>query len=299
MHASSTFTHKLAHLGDKVEARLAEQLNERSGSGADRLLAAMRHAVLNGGKRFRPALVIETARLFGVEVAASLECATAIEYVHCYSLVHDDLPCMDDDVLRRGAPTVHIAFDEATAVLAGDALQTLAFEILATERTHDDPAVRAALVLELANASGLIGMAGGQMLDLEAETASADTIDVQRIQAMKTGALISAAVGMGATLGRASEDERRALDCYARNLGLAFQISDDILDVTGDAHTVGKATGKDADANKGTFVSRMGLDGARVKLAACEADALAAIEMFGERAEIFRDAMTFMSSRKS
>lgn len=299
MPAPSDFTRTLAQLASKVEVRLAAQLDACAGRGADRLLAAMRHAVLNGGKRFRPFLVIETAALFGVTSEAALEAATAIEYVHCYSLVHDDLPSMDDDDLRRGQPTVHVAFDEATAVLAGDALQTMAFEVLASDRNHDDPAVRADLLLELATASGLMGMAGGQMLDLEAEAAQAKDIDVQRVQSMKTGALIKAAVAMGAILGHARQAERDALTIYSENLGLAFQISDDILDVTGDAATVGKATGKDSGANKATFVSQLGLDGARAKLHQTENEALAALEQFGNRAGTLRNAMAFMSSRKS
>lgn len=299
MHAPTSFADRLAHIARIVEVRLAEQLDLRAGQGADRLLAAMRHAVLNGGKRFRPFLVMETAALFDVDDKVSIEAATSIEYVHCYSLVHDDMPCMDDDDLRRGQPTVHVAFDEATAVLAGDALQTMAFEVLADEAASADAGARAAMLLELATASGLVGMAGGQMLDLEAETASPDSVDVRRVQALKTGALISAAVGMGATLGGASRSERDALGRFSENLGLAFQISDDILDVTGDAETVGKATGKDADANKATFVSRLGLDGARAKLDETEKAALDALSSFGARADILRDAIRFMSARKN
>ena len=206
---------------------------------------------------------------------------------------------MDDDELRRGMPTVHVAFDEATAVLAGDALQSLAFEVLASPQAHADPEVRGALLAQVSMASGLVGMAGGQMLDLEAETARPEAVDVQRIQSLKTGALISAAVDMGAILGRASDEQREALDTYSTNLGLAFQISDDILDVTGDAATVGKATGKDAAANKATFVSRLGLNGARRKLEETQAEALAALETFGDRGDVLRTAMRFMSDRQN
>ncbi len=298
MTVLSQFNARLAQIARDVEVRLGDQLDARTGLGAGRLLAAMRHAVLGGGKRFRPFLVVETAAMFDVAAGVSLQAATAIEYIHCYSLVHDDLPAMDDDDLRRGRPTVHIAFDEATAILTGDALQSMAFEILATPGTHPDPSVRAELLLELATASGLLGMAGGQMLDLEAETAPAETVDISRVQSMKTGALISAAVAMGAILGNAAERDRNALAAYAKNLGLAFQISDDILDVTGDAATIGKATGKDTHANKATFVSRLGIDGARQKLARVETDGIAALECFGARADTLRNAMRFMSQRE-
>ncbi|MGI9390606.1 MAG: polyprenyl synthetase family protein [Boseongicola sp.] len=297
MAGTVTFEERLAACAAAVDARLADQLDARAGLGADRLLAAMRHAVLNGGKRFRPFLVMETAALFDVAPEVSLEAATAVEYIHCYSLVHDDLPSMDDDDVRRGKPTVHVAFDEATAILAGDALQTMAFEVLGD--AHPDPAVRAALFPVLAHAAGLLGMAGGQMLDLEAETAAAGAVDIERVQGMKTGALISAAVEMGAVLGGAFDSQRDDLALYAESLGLGFQISDDLLDVTGDAGTVGKATRKDAGAHKATFVSQLGVEGARAKLAETEAEAIASLQVFGEHAGVLQDAARFMARRES
>ncbi|MGI9407406.1 MAG: polyprenyl synthetase family protein [Hyphomicrobiaceae bacterium] len=299
MTGQADFESRLADCARRLENRLTEQLDARTGLSADRLLAAMRHAVLGGGKRFRPFLLMEAAALFGVAPDTTLEAATAVEYIHAYSLVHDDLPCMDDDDLRRGKPTVHIAFDEATAVLAGDALQTMAFEVLSSERAHSDPSIRAELVSILATAAGLLGMGGGQMLDLEAETAPDGSADIARIQSMKTGALISAAVAMGAAIGGATAKERESLAAYAENLGLAFQISDDLLDVTGDAETIGKATSKDASAGKATFISLLGIDGAREKLAGTEVAALSALDGFGPRAGQLRDAMRFMSERQS
>jgi farnesyl diphosphate synthase len=298
MNGARMFEQRLAAAGEAVEKRLAELLaNGRPEAG--RLGEAMRYGALGGGKRFRPFLVMETAALFGVPHGASVHAAAAVECIHCYSLIHDDLPAMDDDDLRRGRPTVHKAFDEATAILAGDGLLTLAFEILAMPGTHADPAVRAELVLGLARASGWEGMAGGQQLDLEAEAVQQDTAGVERIQALKTGALIRFAAEAGAILAQAGERERRAVITYADRLGLAFQVSDDLLDVAGDAATVGKATGKDAAAGKATFVSLLGIDAARDKLVRLEAEAIAALEPFGERAAALQDAARFMSRRRS
>jgi farnesyl diphosphate synthase len=266
-----------------------------------RLVAAMRYAVLGPGKRFRPFLVIEGARLFGEPPDTAIDTAGAIECLHCYSLVHDDLPAMDDDRLRRGLPTVHIKFDEATAILAGDALLTFAFEILARPETHHDPAVRARLVLGLARAAGPGGMVGGQQLDLEAGKRQAGTIadlaEVRIIQDKKTGALITFAAEAGAILAGARDQERLALVAYGRALGAAFQVADDLLDLEGNAATVGKATGKDVTAGKATSVSVLGVAGTRAKLGELEAEAIAAVQSFGAAAQTLIDAAHFVVSR--
>ena len=295
------FEKKLALAAEAVERRLSELLaNDRPGSvEAGRLGHAMRYGALGGGKRMRPFLVMETAGLFGVRQSLTLNAAAAVECVHCYSLIHDDLPAMDDDELRRGRPTVHMAFDEATAILAGDALLTFAFEILGRPETHADPATRSELVLGLARASGWEGMAGGQQLDLEAEDAVQNIEDVERIQALKTGALIRFAAEAGAILGRASTEERRAVVKFAEKLGLAFQIADDLLDATGDTAIVGKATGKDAAAGKATFISLLGVPAARQRLARLEAEAISALAAFGTRASVLQEAAHFVSRRRS
>ena len=288
----------------RIEARLQRLLTQDVPPSAPaRLVEAMRYAALGGGKRFRPFLVIESAKLFGLSVDDALDAAAAVELVHCYSLVHDDLPAMDDDDLRRGRPTVHIAFDEATAILAGDALLTLAFEVMAGPGAHSDPAIRCELALALARASGTGGMAGGQQLDLEAESApheaAGDLSRIRDIQEKKTGALITFSVDAGAILARASTSERQALTTYGRCLGSAFQIADDLLDVEGNAASVGKATGKDAAAGKATYVSALGIDGARALLRRLEDEAISALSPFGNRAEILRQAVAFVSNRKS
>lgn len=295
------FSQRLVELGTAVERRLGDLLDaKRPGAiEAGRLGEAMRYATFNGGKRFRPFLVVETARLFGVPEAKALNVAAALECIHCYSLVHDDLPAMDNDDLRRGLPTVHKKFDEATAILAGDGLLTFAFEILGRSDTDPDPAIRAELVLGLARASGWEGMCGGQMLDLETEGVAQDLDGIARIQALKTGALIRFAAEAGAVLGRASEDERKAVVAYAEALGLAFQVSDDLLDAEGDAAAVGKATGKDAAAGKATFVSLLGLAEAKAKLASLEETAIQSLARFGDRAALLQDAARFMAQRKS
>ena len=305
------FAARLAGAGKDVDAVLGQLLESRAAVGEiarpERLMAAMRHATLAGGKRLRPFLVIEAARLYDVKGAPVLRAAAAIECIHCYSLVHDDLPAMDDDDLRRGQPTTHRAFDEATAILAGDALQTLAFDILADERTEQDAQIRVALVGTLARASGLGGMAGGQMLDLEAEGRFAadgqplplgDT-DILRLQAMKTGALLTAAAEMGAIVGRADREGRESLRQYGHMLGQAFQIADDLLDVEADAQTVGKATGQDLTKGKATLVRLWGVDAARERLAGLVAEAEAALSGFGEKAAILRQAAQFVAQRKS
>ena len=264
-----------------------------------RVHEAMRYSALDGGKRLRPFLVLQSASLFNVSPAAALRVACAIEMVHCYSLIHDDLPCMDDDDLRRGRPTCHRQFDEATALLAGDALQTRAFEVLAGEATHPDPAVRCELVWELAHASGGNGMVGGQMVDLRAAEFQMDVPAITRLQQMKTGRLIGFSCEAGAVLGKAPSQMRQALKAYAHDLGLAFQIADDLLDVEGDASEVGKRVGKDADAGKATFVSLLGIERARAQADMLADQAAAHLDVFGDKAELLRATARFVVDRRS
>ena len=272
-----------------------------------RLLDAMRYAMLGGGKRLRPHLVVETARLFGQDGETALRAGAAVECIHGYSLVHDDLPAMDDDALRRGKPTVHKAYDDATAILAGDALLTLAFDILADAATHPDPAVRIELTLALARSSGIGGMVGGQMLDLEAEgrftpsgePIAGDEASTLGLQAMKTGAILASSVGMGAIAGRAAPEKRHALAVYGRALGQAFQIADDLLDAEGEAATVGKATGKDAAKGKSTLVSLLGASNARTRLAGLVDEAETALSLFGQRGDVLRQTARFVAERRS
>ena len=267
------------------------------GDARDRLYAAMRHAAIGGGKRLRPLLVTATAALFHVDRAVAVRVGTAVEAIHVYSLVHDDLPCMDDDDMRRGKPTVHRAFDDATAVLAGDSLHALAFEVLASPQTHPDPFVRGELVSTLALASGPEGMAGGQMMDIEAENATFDLQTVMRLQALKTGALIAASVEMGAILGHIPPEGRTHLRGYARDIGLAFQIADDILDVEGDPELAGKALQKDADAGKGTFVSLMGLERAKQQAEMLVAQANEHLSCYGSEANLLRAIANYITER--
>ena len=267
------------------------------GDARDRLYAAMRHAAIGGGKRLRPLLVTATAALFHVDRAVAVRVGTAVEAIHVYSLVHDDLPCMDDDDMRRGKPTVHRAFDDATAVLAGDSLHALAFEILASPQTHPDPFVRGELVSTLALASGPEGMAGGQMMDIEAENATFDLQTVMRLQALKTGALIAASVEMGAIVGHIPPEGRTHLRGYARDIGLAFQIADDILDVEGDPELAGKALQKDADAGKGTFVSLMGLERAKQQAEMLVAQANEHLSCYGTEANLLRAIANYITER--
>jgi farnesyl diphosphate synthase len=252
------------------------------------LYRAMRHAAIGGGKRLRPLLVTATANLFGVDRAAALRAGCAVEAIHVYSLIHDDLPCMDDDDLRRGKPTVHKAFDEGVAVLAGDALHALAFEWLADPATHPDPFVRCELVEGLARASGPAGMAGGQMMDIAAPGAKFDLPAVTRLQAMKTGALIGFSVEAGGILGRLSPEARGPLRNYARDVGLAFQIADDLIDATGDEATAGKAVGKDEAAGKATFLSLLGPDRARAQAQALVEQAVNHLSQWGTEADLLR-----------
>lgn len=285
-----------------VEAGLSEYLTgtRLSGPGpaADRVVAAMRHGSLEGGKRLRPLLVRQAAAIFSVPRENALPAGLAIEMVHCYSLVHDDLPAMDDDDLRRSRPTVHKAYDEATAILAGDALLTEAFAVLADPSCHPDPAVRIALVAELAAGSGAGGMVGGQMRDIEGEKGGFSEDDIITMQAMKTGALIRAAVRMGAILGGADPRALSALTAYAEHAGRAFQIADDILDVTATAEIMGKATGKDASAGKQTVVAKLGVDGARQVLTATVNDAISALRTFGPKADGLRATARYFASRE-
>ncbi len=262
-----------------------------------RLYEAMRHAAIGGGKRLRPLLVCASAALFNVDRARALRVGAAIEAIHVYSLVHDDMPCMDDDDLRRGKPTVHKAFDEATAVLAGDSLHALAFEILADPATHPDPFIRIELVAELGRASGPAGMAGGQMMDLVADGADFDLPTVTRLQQLKTGALIAFSVEAGAILGNVAPDGRARLRNYARDLGLAFQIIDDLLDVEGSAEATGKAVGKDAAAGKATFVSLLGIEPARAQAHALVDQAIGHLAVFGPEADLLREVARYVIAR--
>jgi farnesyl diphosphate synthase len=266
---------------------------------APRLVEAMRYALLAPGKRMRPFFVAESARLFDVETNQALQVGAALECVHCYSLIHDDLPAMDDDDLRRGRPTLHKAFDEATAILAGDALLTFAFEILGNSDTHRDAAVRGELVAELAKAAGKDGMAGGQMLDLGAESESgADIGRIITLQAMKTGALFRFACLSGAIMGKAGERERSALSLYADRVGLAFQIADDILDVESSSAALGKATGKDKAAGKATFVDLLGLAGAKTEAGKLVREAQDALHLFANKAAVLAAAAEYVVGRR-
>jgi farnesyl diphosphate synthase len=301
--SSSALAAAMAEVAAAVEAELGRLLPSPAGA-THRLDEAMRYACLGGGKRFRPFLTVASADLFGVPRARSLRAGAAIEMLHGYSLVHDDLPCMDDDDLRRGRPTVHRAFDEATAVLAGDGLQAEAFAVLADPATHPDPAVRAALVAGLALAAGARGLVGGQAIDLaaEARTAAGRPLaydEIAGLQALKTGALIRFSAEAGAMLGQASDEERAVLREYAAEMGLAFQIADDILDHEGSAAELGKAVGKDAGAGKATFVGLLGLEEARAKALALTASAQARLERFGPMAAVLQALAEFVITRRS
>jgi farnesyl diphosphate synthase len=262
-----------------------------------RLVQAMRYAAIGGGKRVRPLLLVAVAEMHAAPRVSALRAACAIEAIHVYSLIHDDLPCMDDDALRHGKPTVHRAFDEATAVLAGDALHALAFELLAAPETSRDPHVRSELVATLALASGHNGMAGGQVLDMAADGATADLHFVTRLQQLKTGALLGAAVEMGAILGKVTEESRTYLRAYARDVGLAFQIADDLIDHEGDEAAAGKAVRKDAAQGKATFVSLMGPEKAREQANALSEQAVGHLASHGEEADLLRALARFIVER--
>ncbi len=292
----SDLNNALAACADNVET-VMDRLLPITDNPEARVVDAMRYASLDGGKRIRPFLVTQSAELFGVSESRSYRAACALEMVHCYSLVHDDLPAMDDDDLRRGRPTVHKKYDEATAILAGDALLTKAFEVLADPETHENASVRADLCLALAKASGDHGMVGGQMLDLVAEQHTLDIPEITRLQRMKTGALIAVACDMGAIMGKASKQARQALNHYAHDIGLAFQIADDLLDVEGDAEEVGKATGKDEAAGKATFVSLLGVERAREQAHMLSEQAATHLEMFGEKGEHLKELANFIVTR--
>lgn len=294
--ASLSLKPALDAIGEAMDSRFDRLLAVPADARA-RLYEGMRHAVMGGGKRMRPLLVVASCDLFHVDRERALRVALAIEAVHVYSLVHDDLPCMDDDDLRRGKPTVHRAFDEATAVLTGDSLFALAFELLADEATHEDPFVRSELVLELARAAGPAGMAGGQMMDLVAESERFDLATTTRLQQLKTGALIGFAVEAGAIMGKVGDATRLRLKGYARDLGLAFQIADDLLDVEGDPAAAGKALRKDAGAGKSTFVSLLGVGRARSQAEMLIDQAIHHLQGFGTEADLLRAIARFAIER--
>jgi farnesyl diphosphate synthase len=310
MDTSSTpdFAARLAAVASQAEDLLERLLRAAPETGEiarpPRLLAAMRHAVLGGGKRLRPFLVVESAALFGAGRAGALQAGCALELVHCYSLVHDDLPAMDNDDLRRGRPTVHKAFDEATAILVGDALLTLAFDVLARPAVHPDADVRVALVVELARAAGLGGMAGGQMLDLAAEgrfeqRRALEKAEVETLQAMKTGALLRFACRAGAILGKADANALASVDRFGVAIGQAFQIADDLLDLEGDTASLGKAAGKDAAAGKATLVAALGATGAHRRLDELVRLAETALAPFAAKADTLRAAAHFIAARRT
>jgi farnesyl diphosphate synthase len=288
----------LALAAAEVERALDDLLPIPEGAEA-RLVEAMRYAVLGGGKRMRAFMVMETATMFGVDRRCSARVAASVEMLHAYSLVHDDLPAMDDDDLRRGKPSTHIAFDEATAILAGDALQTRAFEVLAEHDTHSNPDARCELVQALAAASGPRGMVGGQMIDMASEGLELTADEIGRLQALKTGRLIQYSAEAGAILGRANQMQRHLLASYGRDVGAAFQIADDILDVEGTSEDVGKATGKDAAAGKATLVSILGIDRARSQADALAEQAAHHLDSFGDKAQHLRALAALVVARKN
>jgi farnesyl diphosphate synthase len=303
--APSDFAKRLDQTAEDSEALLAKLLSDTplpdEIARPKRLIEAMRYSSLGGGKRLRPFLVVESAAVFGVGREAGLLAGAALECIHCYSLIHDDLPAMDNSDLRRGRPTLHKAYDEATAILAGDALLTLAFDIITRDEIHREAGVRLALTQALARASGVGGMAGGQMLDLAGEGRFGDRepVDVARLQQMKTGALLRYGCIAGAILGQSSPQQYQALDDYGRALGEAFQIADDLLDVEGDAAALGKQTGQDAALGKTTFVTQLGIDGAKQRVRDLLARADAALSIFGAKGEVLRAAARFVAERKN
>ena len=285
-----------AAVSREIDELFAELLVSRN-DGRDALFEAMRHAAIGGGKRLRPLLTVAAARLFGIARERAIRAGAAIEAIHVYSLIHDDLPCMDDDDMRRGKPTVHKAFGEAAAVLAGDSLHALAFEILTDPATHEDPFVRSELVLELARASGPNGMAGGQMMDLAAEGQELDLPAITRLQQLKTGALIEYAVEAACVMARLPADARTPYRGYARNIGLAFQIADDLIDHAGDPSEAGKRTGKDAEAGKATFVSVLGPERAQQQARFLVTQAIEHLGDHGEEADLLRSLARFSIER--
>ncbi len=287
----------MAEAGRLINQAIDDLLPETDGDEG-RVIEAMRYSCLAGGKRLRPLLVLETSKLFGVAQSCAVRGAAAIEFIHTYSLIHDDLPAMDDSDLRRGRPTAHKQFDEATAILAGDALLTMAFEILADPATHEDPNIRCQLVTALAKGAGAAGMVGGQMLDLMGENKSLDANGITRLQRLKTGELISFSCEAGAILGKASPPQRAALKAYAHDLGLAFQMADDILDATGSEEDLGKSVGQDAAAGKSTFVSILGLKQAKEQAAMIARQAADHLDIFEDRAGTLRELAQYVVERR-
>lgn len=302
---TAEFSKRLDQTAEDTEALLAKLLSDATESDEivrpKRLIEAMRYSSLGGGKRLRPFLVVESAAVFGIPRESALLAGAALECIHCYSLIHDDLPAMDNSDLRRGRPTLHKAYDDATAILAGDALLTIAFDIITRDAVHKDPTVRLLLTRALARASGVGGMAGGQILDLAGEGRFGDRepVDVARLQQMKTGALLRFGCIAGAILGQSSEREYQALDDYGKALGEAFQIADDLLDVEGDAAALGKPAGADAALGKTTFVTQLGIDGAKQRVRDLLARADAALSVFGSRGDVLRAAARFVAERKN
>lgn len=309
MSADVVFPARLAAVADRIETTLDRLLSDRTAAGEiarpPRLTGAMRYGAMGGGKRLRPFLLVESALACGGSEEGALMAGAALELVHCYSLIHDDLPAMDDDDMRRGRPTLHKAFDEATAILAGDGMLTLAFDAMASEEVHPEPAVRLRLVTGLARASGVGGMVGGQALDLDAEGRNSPDRkplavgeeEIRILQSMKTGALLAFATEAGALVAGAPEEKRAALLAFGKALGAAFQIADDILDVEADATAVGKATGKDAERGKATLVGRLGLAGAKSERDRLARVALETLAGFGPEADMLRAALRFTVER--
>ena len=303
--ALSDFANRLDRTAEDTETLLGKLLSDGllpdEIARPKRLIEAMRYSSLDGGKRLRPFLVVESSAMFGVAREAALLAGAALECIHCYSLVHDDLPAMDNSDLRRGRPTLHKAYDDATAILAGDALLTLAFDIITRDEIHREASVRLALTRALARASGIGGMAGGQMLDLAGEGRFGDRepVDVARLQQMKTGALLRYGCIAGAILGQSSQAEYQALDDYGRALGEAFQIADDLLDVEGDAAALGKPAGADAALGKTTFVTQLGVDGAKKRVRELLVKADSALSIFGPKGDVLRAAARFVAERKN
>jgi farnesyl diphosphate synthase len=288
---------RLKEAAERVTTALDALLPKEQGPEA-RLLGAIRYAALGGGKRLRPFFTLEVGRMFDSDESQLLRAASAIECVHTYSLIHDDLPCMDDDDLRRGRPTLHLAYDEATALLAGDALLTFAFEILADPATHTDPQMRCRLIVALAKAAGALGMIAGQAADMAGGDIGSDLIAVTRMNRQKTGALINYAVDAGAMIGCASEAERSALSRYAHDIGLAFQMVDDLLDAEGVVRDTGKAVGKDKDRGKVNFVTVLGAGATRERVGMLAAQAKRHLGIFGHRAVVLNEAVDFIVERR-
>ena len=294
----SSFLARLEAHGATVTEALGRLLPPVEGPRGQ-VMEAMRYSALSGGKRLRPFLVLETAALFDLPEAESLPAAVAVEMIHCYSLIHDDLPAMDDSDLRRGRPTLHKAYDEATAILAGDGLLTEAFAVVAGPEGHPDPAIRAELAAALAVAAGAAGMVGGQMIDISPARGGLDLDGITHLQRLKTGALINFSCEAGAIIARAGEAEREALRRYAQAIGLAFQIADDLLDALSSPEELGKPTGQDAAMEKATFVGQLGIDGARAQADALVSEAAASLEIFGEKADSLRETARFIVDRRS